>query len=191
MKPLSRRSFEPYLKTESKTYISAEDSRLLRRASGYFSGNRCLEIGVGYGSNLLELCNSFNDVTGTDIERTEGFLRASGANFVISDAGSCFRDGTFDLILLNPPYLPSDEIEDLAVDGGKFGLDVASKFLAEAARLVSSSGKILLVLSSLNSKEQLALICKSLGLYSEPLETESVFFESLTVYELFKTGRLS
>jgi methylase of polypeptide subunit release factors len=128
----------------------------------------------------------FVEVTGTDVRRTDGFKAARGSNLVLSDSGSCFRDRTFDFILLNPPYVPSDDITDRAVDGGKDGLEVAEKFLIEASRLINESGKILILLSSLNPIERFAKFCEERNLRFEILETLSLFFERLYVFQVQK-----
>jgi release factor glutamine methyltransferase len=175
---------------ENDTYLSGEDSRLLRRAAGYFSGDACLEIGMGYGSNLLEMQESFDELTGTDIWKTDGFTLVRDANLVVSDLGSCFRSECFDLILFNPPYIPSEEVIDLSVDGGRAGFEVTKRFLKEAVRLVSSVGKILLVFSSLNPVGELESMCKVQNLSIEIVESESIFFEQLFVFQISKINRI-
>ena len=64
-------------------------------------------------------------------------------------------DSKFDLIISNPPYIPSAEIETLqpevrdfdpraALDGGADGLDFYRKFAAEAKPFLKPEGKIML-----------------------------------------------
>ena len=57
-------------------------------------------------------------------------------SLILADAASCFMDGCFDLVAFNPPYVPSGKIEDVAVDGGAEGTEVALRFLEEALRVV-------------------------------------------------------
>ena len=65
--------------------------------------------------------------------------------------------GTFDLIVANPPYIPSDELRSLpaevgrfepalALDGGPDGLEVARRIWRDAPRWLRPGGKIALEL---------------------------------------------
>jgi len=64
-------------------------------------------------------------------------------------------DARFDLILSNPPYIPSEEIASLqpevrdhdprgALDGGADGLDYGRRLAAEAARFLNPDGRLML-----------------------------------------------
>lgn len=167
----------------NQTYVSDEDSELLRKVSKGFAGLRCLEIGIGYGSNISEMRNRFSEAVGTDVRKTDGFA-ARGVELVVSDSGTCFRKGLFDLVLLNPPYVPSEEIVDPTVDGGQDGLEIAERFLKESADLIAPHGRILIVLSSLNPLKRFQEFCKSLSLQSELAASQELFFESIYVFEL-------
>ncbi len=68
--------------------------------------------------------------------------------------GSTAIDGTFDLILSNPPYLASGEIAGLAdevavydpmlaLDGGPDGLDAYRRIAARAADVLAEEGRLL------------------------------------------------
>ncbi len=143
-----------------------------------------MEIGIGYGSNILELKDHFIEVVGTDITKTDGFRANRGSDLVISDSGTCFRAACFDLVVLNPPYVPSEELFDPTIDGGKFGFEVIEKFLREASRVINSNGRILLVFSSLNPMKKLESLCNLLQLRLEVVDSISIFFETLTVFEI-------
>jgi release factor glutamine methyltransferase len=73
-----------------------------------------------------------------------------GNGFVALKSGECF-----DLIVSNPPYIPSAEIETLqpevrdhdprgALDGGADGLDFYRRLASEAAPFLKSGGKMML-----------------------------------------------
>jgi methylase of polypeptide subunit release factors len=173
---------------KTDAYLSSDDSELLRKVLGHYSGDRCLEIGIGYGSNLLELKDRFFGVVGTDLTKTDGFGVNRGSDLVISDSGTCFRAACFDLVVLNPPYVPSDEFFDPTTDGGKFGFEVIERFLREATRLIKSRGRILLVFSSLNPMKKLVSLCSRLKLRIEVADIISVFFETLTVFEISRAN---
>ncbi len=164
----------------NRVYLASEDSLLLRRVLQRFSGQSCLEIGSGNGGNLSELVKRFSFVVGTDIAPPE--MPLSGGEFVLADRASCFRDSTFDLVAFNPPYLPSDVLEDLAVDGGRDGVDAAVAFLEEAVRVVKAMGTIVILLSSHNPRERIELICREKGLAMTLADSERLFYENLAVY---------
>jgi release factor glutamine methyltransferase len=166
----------------NRVYLASEDSFLLRRVLRRFSGQTCLEIGAGNGGNLLELAKSFGFAVGTDIVPPE--MPSGGGEFVLADRASCFRDSVFDLVAFNPPYLPSEEVEDAAVDGGRDGVDATVAFLEEAVRVVKATGTILILLSSQNPMERIELICREHGLTMTLEESERLFYESLAVYSI-------
>ena len=132
----------------SEAYLSSDDSALLRRALRSYSGESCLEIGAGNGGGLSELSERFRLTVGTDIRRPSDFEGMRGlVEYVLADAASCFRDGCFDLVAFNPPYLPSGDIVDSAVDGGEDGEVVAAHFLSDAMRVAKRTGRIVFLLS--------------------------------------------
>jgi release factor glutamine methyltransferase len=164
----------------NRVYLASEDSLLLRRVLLKFSGQTCLEIGSGNGGNLSELVKRFSFVVGTDIVRPE--MPMGGSEFVLADRASCFRNSTFDLVAFNPPYLPSEDVKDPAVDGGRDGVDAAVAFLEEAVRVVKGTGTIVILLSSYNPRERIELICREHGLAMTLEDSEMLFYENIAVY---------
>jgi len=164
-------------------YLASEDSAVLREALGEYSGYSCLEIGAGNGGNLKELRKRFKLVVGTDLVRP-GILDWSdaGANYVIADAASCFKRGSFELVVFNPPYVPSEGIVDRAVDGGTGGVEVARHFVMEALDVVKSDGRVLFLLSSANPPDCLEeFACR--GFAVKKVAEKRIFYESLCVFE--------
>ena len=166
-------------------YAPREDSELLRQAI-LFQDSRglFLEIGVGMGSNLKGLENRFSLVVGTDIQSRGAMIDAKdkGVELVIADRASCFRDHVFDLVACNPPYLPSSEIEDKAVDGGLLGLEVPLKFLSEALRVSRHDAKIIVILSSLGDLSEFRSFCDKIEISCEVIMEKRLFFEILYAY---------
>jgi len=163
-------------------YLSSEDSTLLRKAIRGLSGRACLEIGAGNGGNLVAVSRDFQLAVGTDLvgPGMDDWSQA-GANFLLSDLASCFRDETFDMVMFNPPYLSSEEIEDPAVDAGREG-EVTLAFLREALRVVRGSGVVLMILSQGNPLESVRTECERRGFKLTRIESVRLFFEELTVY---------
>jgi release factor glutamine methyltransferase len=78
-------------------------------------------------------------------------------NIVACDLGAAFADGSFDLVISNPPYIPArdraslqPEVRDhepaLALFGGDDGLAIYRRLIPEAARLLRPSGWLMMEL---------------------------------------------
>lgn len=126
---------------------------------------RIADIGTGSGAILLAILSECPKAcgVGTDISadalaiasinaRNLGF--AERAAFVQSNYAAALSS-PFDLVVSNPPYIPSEDIDKLeidvrdhdphvALDGGKDGLD-AYRIIAPQARRLLSSGAALIV----------------------------------------------
>jgi len=163
-------------------YLASEDSALLRKTLASLTGGTCLEIGAGNGGNLIALSKNFGVAVGSDVVRP-GMKdwSSAGAEFVVSDLAACFRDGTFDMVAFNPPYIQSEEVEDSAVDAGRED-EVPLAFLREALRVVKRSGAVIMLLSSSNSIARVKEECGRNGFTLTPLEGKHLFFEELRVY---------
>ena len=91
-------------------------------------------------------------------------------------SGDTVYENTFDLIVSNPPYIPSEEILTLepevqhepviALDGGVDGLDFYRRLLAEAPKYLKTGG-YLAVEIGYDQAEAVTDIAKSVGVYSE------------------------
>ncbi len=88
-------------------------------------------------------------------------------NFVCSDLFTRIRE-RFDLIISNPPYIPSSEIETLqkevkdfephlALDGGADGLEIYRKIAAEAPKYLTRGGALLMEVGAGQAEEVVKL----------------------------------
>ena len=171
----------------ASAYLASEDSELLRRALKKYDGAACLEIGSGNGGGLIDLSGRFALAVGTDVVKPSNrSWRQSGSDYILADAASCFRSGSFDLVAFNPPYVPSEDRADVAVDGGAGGEEVAIRFLLEAVRVLKRGGRIVMLLSSDNPVEPIKEVCESQGLAMKAVDSKHLFYETLSVYELFR-----
>ena len=169
---------------KQQAYLASDDSALLREKLRDRSGFSCLEIGAGNGGNLIELAARFELAVGTDLVRPEKLeWRSRPGDFVLADGASCFSDESFDLVAFNPPYLPSETIQDVAVDGGRGGIEVPLFFLKEALRVVKKGGRILMLLSSQNSVEEIRQECSKSSFKLSLVAEKRLFYEKLSVYE--------
>jgi len=171
-------------------YLPAEDTYLLRGALEPFSGESCLEIGFGSGVVLASVSGRFRLAVGTDVVALEEARLASGplVELVLADRATCFRDGAFDLVFFNPPYLPSWPIEDKAVDGGPTGVEVPVSFLEEGLRVLREAGTIVALLSTEGDPESFLSHCENLGLAVEKVTEKRLFYETLSVLTIRRGG---
>jgi release factor glutamine methyltransferase len=167
----------------SEPYVASEDSALLRSALQGRSGLRCLEVGAGNGGNLIELSKRFELTVGTDVVKP--MMRdwsQREVQYILADRACCFRDRTFDLVAFNPPYLSTDEVVDVAVDGGKRG-GVPLKFLTEALRVVKDTGKVLILVNDERPIGDLEGECRRRKFLLTKVASRHFFYENLSVYE--------
>ncbi|MDQ8698841.1 peptide chain release factor N(5)-glutamine methyltransferase [Hyphomicrobium sp. LHD-15] len=118
---------------------------------------RIVDIGTGSGALLLTLLAELPLASGIGTDISPDALAAAQANAVqlgVADRAVFLErrsldgiDGTFDLLISNPPYIPSEEIASLeadvraydplgALDGGADGLDIYRELAAGFARIV-------------------------------------------------------
>ena len=169
-------------------YDPGEDSFLLVDAAlaEVRPGDKVLEVGTGSGIVSLFL-KDIADVTATDISPLAcENARRNGVCVVRADLyhGIC---GPFDLIIFNPPYLPTAEDERLpgwlnrAFDGGPTGREVIARFLEEAGSILPPCGRVMTVFSSLSGIDEVMDMYRSHGFSVEIVGEEKVPFEKLVV----------
>ena len=82
------------------------------------------------------------------------------------------------------PYLATDEILDVATDGGKGGLEIPQKIISSALPHLSKNGKFLFVTSSLSEYETLIDFVKSQNFDAKIISKKKLFFEELIIVEV-------
>lgn len=173
---------------EDGVYEPAEDSYLLIKALEVKGNEKILDMGTGCGIIALHLAKKGCKVVAVDInekavENAKKNAKANGLkiDFRKSNLFEAINE-KFDLIVFNPPYLPTKE-EDLAWDGGKDGIEIIKKFLEEAKNYLEKDGMIYIVLSSLCNIEKLKKLFEKKYKFEEVLK-QNFFFERLYVYRL-------
>ena len=148
-------------------------------------GSRVLDMGTGSGILGLYCAMHGAEVTASDIdEATVGQVsRAAEALGVkidlrLSDLFSNIPD-RFDLILFNPPYLPSVGANDRSVDGGPGGTVLIDRFLDQLPKHLGRRAEALLLLSSVNDPISVQLRHRKLEFST--VVRKSLFFEELQV----------
>ncbi|MCX8191873.1 MAG: 16S rRNA (adenine(1518)-N(6)/adenine(1519)-N(6))-dimethyltransferase RsmA [Nitrososphaerales archaeon] len=178
-----------------EVYRPSEDTLFLCDKVRSSSTSLVLEIGVGSGLVTEELARFCDKVVGSEINR-EALIQGrkhliekglwGKVDLICCDGASAFRPSSFPLIVFNPPYLPSKAIEDLAVDGGRGGIEVANHILLQATNVLQRGGKILFVLSSLSSYKRLLNEWKRKGFKVRIIDKKRLFFEELLLIEFEK-----
>lgn len=142
---------------DSETLIEAALAALGDRSHAY----RVLDFGTGTGCLLLALLSELPAAVGTGTDISEGALRTARRNAAALGLGGRARfvrghwggglSGEWDVILANPPYIASDEIDRLspevakfdprrALDGGADGLGAYRALAPAIARLLAPNG---------------------------------------------------
>ncbi len=176
-------------------YEPSEDSFLLAdTALSEIKGfERILEVGCGSGIiSAVIKANTKASVLGIDINPYAAkCTRENGVEVIIGDLLSCIK-GRFDLIIFNPPYLPTKEDErdngwlNAALDGGYDGRKVIFRFLEDADRCLIRGRKILMLVSSLSGIDEIRSRMVSRGYAVEDIRHENYMFEQLTVLSASK-----
>lgn len=166
-------------------YVPSDDSLLMIDALTHLplSGRSVLDIGTGSGILGLYCAMHGAKVTASDIDgaalnQVERAAAALGVKIELrhSDVFSNIAE-RFDLILFNPPYLPSIGVKDRSVDGGRGGTMLADRFLKELPTHLHRRGEALLLLSSLNDPAAVKL--RYGKLVFSTVARKSLFFEEL------------
>ena len=153
-----------------------------------------MEMGTGSGYICGLLKARFATVVATDIDLNaikQAKDMVEDVTFVCCDSSSAISNMKFDLIVMNPPYLPSDEIRDASVDGGKDGIGVTTRMVRDSIRLLHPNGRILIVASSLASYSMLTERLHELGLNTSIISKKKLAFEEIMVLQASFSPRVS
>lgn len=160
-------------------YVPAEDTFFLADYIEGMSGDAALDIGSGSGYLTRMLEERFSLAVGTDIDFAVLANQTYRASNTVCCHGASGLGVKFDLIVCNLPYLDTDEISDVATDGGHGGLEVARDILDTVPACLRPGGTLLLVTSSLSDCAGLVLYCNTLGMDAEVVARKRLFFEEL------------
>ena len=144
-----------------------ETELLIYKVIDFFKNKRIniLDIGTGTGCILLSILKELNFSRGTGIDispkaiatakiNSKNLNLFSRAKFKVFDLNK-YNAGKYDLIVSNPPYIPSRDIKNLskdiihyepkiALDGGIDGLDLIKKIIYKSKHLLKRNGLLAL-----------------------------------------------
>lgn len=177
-------------------YQPAEDSKLLADAvaKAVDPNPRVLDVGTGSGYVATRLRNEANaDAVGVDLN-PEACAQAfeAGIPVVRGDMFGPFCDDAFDVVVCNPPYLPTppeqewDDWMERALSGGEDGRAMVDPFLDGVNRVLTESGAAYLLISTLTGPGDVRAYGRERGLDSEIVSEESHPFEKLLVVRFFR-----
>jgi release factor glutamine methyltransferase len=148
---------------------------------------RIADLGTGSGALLIALLTELPNATGigTDISRealaaahdnADRLGIAKHAEFTICDFGTTLA-GAFDLVVSNPPYIASADIDTLspevrrdprrALDGGADGLNCYRTIAGQVPRLLKPNGDLVVELG-IGQEPAVAKLFRAAGLTPSP-----------------------
>ena len=140
-----------------------ETEILIYKVINYYKNKtiNILDIGTGSGCILLSILKELNFSRGVGIDISAKAIEVAKINsknlnllnntkFEVCDLNKFSKD-KYDLIVSNPPYIPSKDIKNLskdiinyepkiALDGGVDGLDLIKKVIYKSSHLLKSNG---------------------------------------------------
>jgi release factor glutamine methyltransferase len=120
-----------------------------------------------------------------------GATRDSGLEVVRADLLSGIR-GPFDLVIFNPPYLPTspeeriDDWLECALDGGSDGRAVIARFIRDVGRVLAPGGRFLILVSSLTGVREVLTLLTTAGYSHEIATREMIEGEELLVIRAWR-----
>lgn len=185
-----------------EVYEPAEDTFQLLESIEVKPGMSVLEIGTGCGIIALECAILGANVVCTDINpyavalakrnynRNKSFIKG-GFEVRKGDLFSIIKNNEkFDVIIFNPPYLPTKKNElvggsgwfDIATDGGIDGFSLTKRFISCLSKYLSSSGKAYFVFSSFSDKKDISLFLSKFRLKAKVVSRYNFNDETIFVY---------
>jgi len=187
-----------------EVYEPAEDTFLMLEAISVKQNDKVFEIGTGCGIIALSCAQKGADVVCSDINPYA--VELTKKNYEVNKKlikgsfevrkGNLFtvveKDEKFDVIIFNPPYLPTTQDElvggsgwfDVATDGGKNGLDVTLRFLDEVKNHLEGNRESFFVFSSLSNEELLRDCIKKNGLRARVIRKCRFYDEEIRIIGL-------
>ena len=158
---------ENFLVNKNTLVPRSETELMIYRVLKFFKNRtiNVLDIGTGSGCVLLSILKNLNFSRGTGIDISPKAIKVATFNakklnlsnrthFKICDIRN-YNIGKYDLIVSNPPYIPSKDIKNLskdiidyepksALDGGIDGLDLIRKVIYKSNHLLKREGLLAL-----------------------------------------------
>jgi len=162
-----------------------ETELFIYKIINFFKGKsiNILDIGTGSGCILLSILKELNSSRGVGIDISAKAIQMAKINskklnlinrsrFRVIDLNK-FNIGKYDLIVSNPPYIPSKDIKNLsqdiknfeplaALNGGFDGLDLIKKVIYKSSNLLKKQG-LLAIEIGFGQYKKVSVILKKFG----------------------------
>lgn len=180
----------------NNVYKPAEDTFLLAENLAVEEDDVVLDMGTGCGILGILAAEKARKVVAVDVNpyavqcaRINAKLNSVTAKMDIR-RGSLFEplkeDERFDVIIFNPPYLPSKAVRqktwiERAWSGGPTGRSLIDRFISEAPNHLKKDGRILLVQSSLSGIGETVRKLEEAGFRVDVIAERKVAFERIVL----------
>ena len=158
---------ENFVVNRSTLVPRPETELLIYKVLKYYKNKKIniLDIGTGSGCILLSILKELKYSRGLGLDISQKAIRTAEINakklnlinrskFKVFDIKN-FNVGKYDLIVSNPPYIPSKDIRTLSADitnfepltalnGGQDGLDLVKKVIYKSSRLLKKNGLLII-----------------------------------------------
>ncbi|MFH0970831.1 MAG: HemK2/MTQ2 family protein methyltransferase [Candidatus Diapherotrites archaeon] len=181
-----------------KGYAPREDSWLLAHHLPNAKGKKCLDMGCGSGIQTAALLvNEAEEVWCVDInqdalEKTkkivEKYFPGKKTHYVQSNLFETILNEKFDIIVFNPPYVPSEKIKWMEVDGGKKGREIIDAFIEKIPYHLNEKGECYLLQSSLNGIPITEKKIRKHGMNGVIIARQKIAFEELIIFRISKNN---
>lgn len=124
------------------------------RVADLCTGSGCIGISLALLKRDIDLTLVDISNGALDMARKNAKKHKVDARFILGDIRTCLAGEKFDVIVSNPPYIPTKDIENLspevkkepllALDGGDDGLDIISFLVNDGLSLLNEGGKMLI-----------------------------------------------
>jgi len=183
------------LEVFDSVYFPTEDSFLLINAVKIKPNSTVLDLGCGSGVQSINAIQKGakkvlaidinpkalkNTILNANKTKTEKKIKTKKSNLFESVKEK------FDLIIFNPPYVQSEKIELIDVDGGIQGREILDPFLEEFSDFLNENGKCFFLQSSLNGIHKTEKKLEEKNLEFEIVAKKHLFFEELVVFCVWK-----
>lgn len=204
-------NFKEYsLDIPARVYLPSDDTDLLlevieeKITKANKNYKKAIEIGSGNAFLSLAIYGNVKELYSTDINpividyllNVKERYNLEKMKVVYSNLfDSIDETEKFDLIIFNPPYVPTEELSededldeingyDLAVNGGIEGREIIDKFIEQLPNHLLEKGECYLLISSLNNPIEIIENLKHKKLNAEIIGSKKLFFEELFVLKI-------
>jgi release factor glutamine methyltransferase len=179
------------LKVRDSVYEPREDSYLMQKEVQARAKDKIV-LDMGTGSGIQAISASLagaKEVWAVDINpkavsccKDNSKKNKVKVNCIQSDLFAKVSSKKFDLIIFNPPYLPSDgKHDDIRWSGGYQGLEVTIEFFKQAKAFLVKDTKILFIFSSHANQEGLKEFLRREDFKLDIVASQRIFFEEIFI----------